>query len=592
MNSEYPNSSAENLGAPTPRPPGGPGGPPGGGSGGPKNLPVGKLLMMNGLITQEQLEYALKIQKQKGKKLGDTLIELGYVKERDLMKILSSRLKVDFVEIGKINIRQEAVDLLSKEYAQKHKIFPIDCNEKTIVIATTDPMNLFLMDDIKLITGKNTKPVLATGGDIEKSILRYYTDKTSDDATDSINQQFDMSDILGSDLDSLTRDEVENAPIVKFVNALIGTAVTTGASDIHIEPMKDKTKVRMRIDGQLVEKMEINSAAHTSLVARIKIMAGMDIAEKRVPQDGRIETQNEGKSVDLRVSSIPTVFGEKIVIRVLGGIGSVLSINQLGLSDTNEDAFKNAIRSPNGIILICGPTGSGKTTTLYSVLNEVSDNSINTITIEDPVEYKIEGICQVQVNTKAGLTFAAGLRSVLRQDPDIIMIGEIRDGETAAIAVKSAITGHLVLSTIHTNSASGAVVRLVDMGIEPFLVSSSTIAIVAQRLVKKLCPYCKHKYTPDEHEMKYLGLDEPMDLFKAVGCKECGDTGYKGRLGIHEVLTVNAKIRSMINKGATEDELEEVAIKQGMVTLHADCVEHVKRGIVSVEELMRATFSV
>lgn len=556
-----------------------------------KNMPVGKLLLMNGLITVDQLEYALKIQKQKGKKLGDVLIELGYVKERDLMKILSSRLKVDFVEISRINVRQEAVDLIKHDYAVKNKIFPIDCNDKVIVIATTDPMNLFMQDDVKLLTGKSVKPVLATFGDIEKAIMQYYSDKSSNEATETINQQFEMEDLANS-LDEQIKNEVENAPIVRFVNTLITTAIASGASDIHIEPLKEKTRVRMRIDGQLVDKMEINAAAHASLVARIKIMAGMDISEKRIPQDGRIETIHEGNTIDLRVSSIPTVFGEKIVIRVLGGIGSVLSINQLGLSEKNEEAFKKIIKSPNGIILICGPTGSGKTTTLYSVLNELNDDKINTITIEDPVEYKIEGICQVQVNIKAGLTFASGLRSVLRQDPDIIMIGEIRDSETASIAVKSAITGHVVLSTIHTNSACGAVARLVDMGIEPFLVASSTVGIVAQRLVKKLCPYCKHEYMPDGFEMRYLGLDEPMRLYKAVGCKECGNTGYKGRLGIHEVLVVTSKIRELINSRATEDEMQRVALEEGLITLHNDCVAHVKRGIVSVDELIRATFSV
>lgn len=557
-----------------------------------KNVPIGKLLLMNGLITVDQLEYALKIQKQKGKKLGDTLIELGYIKERDLMKILSSRLKVDYVEISKIQVREEAVELLKQEYVSKNKIFPIDCNEKLIVIATTDPMNFFLMDDIKLKTGKNVRPVLATIAEIENAITKYYADVKSSEATDTINQQFEMEELANMNLDDQLKSEIENAPIVKFVNTLISTAVATGTSDIHIEPMKEVTRVRMRIDGQLVQKMEIKAAAHTSLVTRIKIMSGMDIAEKRIPQDGRIETVQDGKNVDLRVSSIPTVYGEKIVIRVLGGIGSVLSISQLGISEKNEEAFRKIIKSPNGIILICGPTGSGKTTTLYSVLNEVNDSTINTITIEDPVEYKIEGICQVQVNNKAGLTFAAGLRSVLRQDPDIIMIGEIRDGETAEIAVKSAITGHVVLSTIHTNSACGAVARLVDMGIEPFLVASSTVGIVAQRLVKKLCPHCKHEYTPDEYEMNYLGITEPVKLYKPVGCRECGGTGYKGRMGIHEVLVVTAKIREMINKGASEDELEAVAKTEGLITLHDDCVQHVISGKTSLDELMRATYSV
>jgi type IV pilus assembly protein PilB len=558
-----------------------------------KNVPIGKLLLMNGLITVEQLEYALKIQKQKNKKLGDTLIDLGYVKERDLMKILSARLRVDYVEISKVNVKQEAVDLIEKEYADRYKIFPIDCNEKLIVVATTDPMNFELMDDIKLKTGKTVRPVLATMPEIEKAISTYFVDKKTSEATENINQQFEMEELVNASLDDQLKNEIDNAPIVKFVNQLIATAIATGTSDIHIEPMKDITRVRMRIDGQLVKKMEIKAAAHNSLVTRLKIMSGMDIAEKRIPQDGRIETVQDGRNIDLRVSNLPTIYGEKVVIRVLGGIGSVLSIAQLGLSEHNEADFRNIIKNPNGIILVCGPTGSGKTTTLYSVLSEVNDDTVNTITIEDPVEYKLDGITQVQVNAKAGLTFAAGLRSVLRQDPDIVMLGEIRDNETAQIAVKAAITGHLVLSTIHTNSACGAVARLVDMDIEPYMVASSAVGIIAQRLVKKLCPYCKHKYTTDQAEMEFLKLKEPMELYKAVGCKECGNTGYKGRLAIHEVLVVTGKIREMINKGATEDEMEEFAVKeQGMLTLRMDCMNHVIKGLVSVDELIRATYSV
>jgi type IV pilus assembly protein PilB len=321
-------------------------------------------------------------------------------------------------------------------------------------------------------------------------------------------------------------------------------------------------------------------------------MSGMDIAEKRIPQDGRIETKVDGRNIDLRVSNLPTVYGEKIVIRVLGGIGTVLSVDQLGMSEKNLEFFKSIIKTPNGIILVCGPTGSGKSTTLYSVLAEVNDSTINTITVEDPVEYKLDGITQVQVNAKAGLTFAAGLRSILRQDPDIIMIGEIRDNETAQIAVKAAITGHVVLSTIHTNSAVGAVARLVDMDIEPYMVADSTVGVIAQRLVKKLCPHCKQKYTTPPDEMEYLGITEPMELYKAGGCKVCGNTGYKGRMGIHEIFVLTGKIRAMINKGISADEIEQEAINNGMVTLREDCLAHVFKGETSVEELIRATYSV
>ena len=560
---------------------------------GQKNVPIGKLLLMNGLITVDQLEYALKIQKQKGKKLGDTLIELGYVKERDLMRILSSRLKVEYVEVSNYPVKKEAVDLLKQDYCQKHIVIPIDCNEKGVTVATIDPMNFFLADDIRIKSGRTVKFVLATQADIENAISTYYSEEKSTEAQESINQQFEMEEMMAAaNLDDQLKDEIDNAPIVKFVNNVIQTAVRVNASDIHIEPQKEIVRVRMRVDGQLVQKMEIKSAAHANLVARIKIMSGMDIAEKRIPQDGRIETEVDGRNVDLRVSALPTVYGEKIVIRVLGGIGTVLSINQLGMSEENMEFFKKIIKTPNGIILVCGPTGSGKSTTLYSVLAEVNDSTINTITVEDPVEYKLDGITQVQVNAKAGLTFAAGLRSILRQDPDIIMIGEIRDNETAQIAVKAAITGHVVLSTIHTNDAVGAVARLVDMGIEAYMVADSTVGVIAQRLIKKLCPHCKHKYLPDEAEMEFLELNEATELYKAVGCQECGGTGYRGRMGIHEVFVLSSKVRAMVNRGDPADQVKEVAIKEGMVTLREDCLRHVLKGTTSVDELIRATYSV
>lgn len=562
---------------------------------GQKNIPIGKLLLMNGLITVDQLEYALKIQKQKGKKLGDTLIELGYISENDLGRILASRLKVDFVEISKLEPNKEATALLKMDYCEKHTVLPIDLTEKGIVVATIDPMNFFLSDDIRVKSGKPVKFVLATQADIEANIPIWYSGEETDEASESVNQEFaefDETEMEQVDLGDQLKSEIDNAPIVKFVNNVIETAIKTGTSDIHIEPQKDVTRIRMRIDGQMVEKMEIKAAAHGNLSARIKIMSGMDIAEKRIPQDGRIEYKLDGRQVDLRVSALPTVYGEKIVIRVLGGIGTVLSIDQLGMSETNLKFFKSMIKSPNGIILVCGPTGSGKSTTLYSVLSEVNDSTINTVTVEDPVEYKLDGLNQVQVNAKAGMTFAAALRSILRQDPDVIMIGEIRDDETAQIAVKAAITGHVVLSTIHTNDAVGAVGRLVDMGIEPYMVADSTVGVIAQRLVKKLCVHCKEKYTPDEAEKEFLELTDDVELYRAVGCPECGNTGYKGRMGIHEVFLVSGKIKAMINRNEDAAVIKQAAIDEGMVTLREDCKAHVLSGKTSVDELVRATYSV
>ncbi len=346
------------------------------------------------------------------------------------------------------------------------------------------------------------------------------------------------------------KNEIESSPIVKFVNTLIFNAISSNASDIHIEPSKENTKIRMRIDGQLIEKMKINSGAHNSLVTRIKIMSKLDISEKRIPQDGRIEIQEGETTFDLRVSTIPTVYGEKIVIRVLGGMGNLLDIKKLGLNAINKEYLRKILKSPNGIVLVSGPTGSGKTTTLYSILKSVNKSTVNIITIEDPVEYRLEGISQVQVNNKTGLTFASGLRSILRQDPDVIMLGEIRDTETAEIAVKAAITGHLVLSTIHTNSAAGTIPRLIDMGIEPFLLSSAVVGVVSQRLIKKLCPKCKFEYTSTPEEMKYLEINSPTRIYKATGCPECEQTGYKGRIAIHEILPVTSKIKKLIGQNA------------------------------------------
>ncbi len=556
-----------------------------------KNVPIGEVLLQNKMITEEQLEYALKVQKSRGKRLGDMLIELGYIKEDEVAKALAERLKVDYADLSKFKIKINALDLLTKSYAEENKIIPIECNERMVVIATSDPMNFYLMDDIKVRTGRNVKFVLSTKTDIERAIAQYY-DETSSEVRANVNQQFELEKLSILNLDEQLKNEIENSPIVKFVNTLIFNAVSSNASDIHIEPNKINTKIRMRIDGQLIEKMEINVAAHNSLVTRIKIMAKMDISEKRVPQDGRIEIQEKGKTIDLRVSSIPTVFGEKIVIRVLGGMGNLLGISNLGLTSKNSEIFNKIIKSPNGIILVCGPTGSGKTTTLYSVLKEVNKSTVNIVTIEDPVEYRLDGISQVQVNNKTGLTFASGLRSILRQDPDIIMLGEIRDTETAEIAVKSAITGHLVLSTIHTNSAAGTIPRLIDMNIEPFLLSSAIVGIIAQRLVKRLCPKYKFEYTSTKEEMEYLGINEPIKLYKATGCKECDQTGYKGRLAIHEVLPVTTDIKRLIGRNANEYEIEEIAVKQGMTTLKQDGTEYVIKGIISIEELMKATYSI
>lgn len=558
-----------------------------------KNVPIGEILLQNNMITEEQLQYALKIQKSKGKRIGDMLVELGYISEQELAIALSERLNIPYADLTKFKIKVNALELLSKSYSEKNKIIPIECNDKMVVIATSEPMNFYLMEEIGIRTGLSVKFVLATKTAIENAISQNYNEISSE-VRENINQQLELNKLKILALDEQLKNEIESSPIVKFVNTLIFNAITSNASDIHIEPGKENVTIRIRIDGQLIEKVKINSAIHNNLVTRIKIMAKLDIAEKRISQDGRIEIKeikNSDNIIDLRVSTIPTVYGEKIVIRILGGMGNLLDIKKLGLNAVNKEILTKMLKVPNGIILVSGPTGSGKTTTLYSILQYINKSTVNIVTIEDPVEYRLDGISQVQVNNKTGLTFANGLRAILRQDPDIIMLGEIRDSETAEIAIKASITGHFVLSTIHTNSAAGAIPRLIDMGIEPFLISSSVVGIISQRLIKKLCPKCKFQYTSTPEEMQYLDIDTPAKIYKAIGCPECNQTGYKGRIAIHEILPITSSIKKLIGKNMSELEIEEVAIKEGMITLKQDGRGYVINGICSVEDLMKATYS-
>lgn len=555
------------------------------------NIPLGELLLQDNLITQDQLDYALKVQKSRGKRLGDMLIELGYVREEDITKSLSKRLNVGYVDLSVFKIQTTALDLLPKKYVEENNIIPIENNDKMVVIATNDPMNFYLMDDIMLRTGYSVKFVLAVKTGIERAIDQYYGSDSSEIRSD-INNYFKFEKLSMLNLEEELRTDIESAPIVKFVNSLIFNAISLNASDIHIEPAKKNTKIRIRVDGQLIEQMEINSAGHNNIVTRVKIMAKMDISEKRIPQDGRIEIQEKDTIIDMRVSSVPTVLGEKIVIRILGGMGGLVQNRTLGLSPKNAERFNKIIKSPSGLVLVCGPTGSGKTTTLYSMLKSVNKSTVNIITIEDPVEYMIDGISQIQVNTKIGLTFSEGLRSILRQDPDIVMLGEIRDSETAQIAVKSSITGHFVLSTIHTNSASGTIPRIIDMGIEPYLLASSIVGIISQRLLKVLCPKCKFEYFSTKEEMEYLGIKYPVRIYKATGCEECSQTGYKGRIAVYEILPITKAIKEMVCKNFSESEIEKLAIQEGMITLKEDGTEYVLNGITSIDELIRITYTI
>jgi type IV pilus assembly protein PilB len=551
---------------------------------------LGKLLIESGIISDEQLTLALDQQRTSKKRLGEVLIELDIVTERQILEVLEYQLKIPFVDLNKYEIDEECPLLINEAMARRHQILPVRRENNDLIVAMTDPLNLQALDDVRIFTGMTVKPIMAMQQDVLSSIDRFYSREGAEKAVEDFKKDLDFTQISDSDNEALS--DVSNAPVVRLVNSVIQHAIRSRASDIHIEPFDKHLRIRFRVDGELQEIMQSAKAAHAAIVTRIKIMGKMDIAEKRVPQDGRVEMSLDGKDVDLRISILPTVYGEKIVIRLLGRSDLVMSKEQLGFSESNIVLFDSIIKSTNGIILVTGPTGSGKTTTLYAVLRELNKINKNIITVEDPVEYRLEGINQVQVNTKAGLTFANGLRSILRQDPDIIMIGEIRDGETAQIAVRAAITGHLVLSTMHTNDAASTVSRLVDMGVEPYLVSSSVVGVTAQRLLRRICPECKTSYQSDRAEMDVLRVREPITLYKGTGCSNCNHTGYRGRIAIHEIMQVTGQIRDLIDKRASMDHIRNVANKQGTTTLRDNSVELVRKGITTVDELLKVTYSI
>ncbi len=556
----------------------------------PKRL--GDLLVENKLITRNQLEYVLEIQKSTDKKIGEILIEEGMISEDQIIEVLELQFGVPHVDLKKYFIDPEIPRLINERLARRYTLIPIRKDKEKLIVAMADPLNIFAVDDIKIVTGFEIVPVIATSQEILDAIDQYYETESVERALAEFKQNFQVENMNGIDEEAL--DEINRAPVVKLVNSIIRQAVKMKASDIHIEPFEKIIKVRFRIDGDLQEIMTPAKATHSAIITRIKIISKMDIAEKRLPQDGRVKIDIEDKEIDLRMSVLPTVHGEKIVMRILDRSSFLLTKQELGFTKQNLEIFDKVIQSPNGIILVTGPTGSGKTTTLYAILSELNQVSKNIITVEDPVEYQMKDINQVQVNVKAGLTFASGLRSILRQDPDIIMIGEIRDNETAQIAVRAAITGHLVLSTLHTNDTASSITRLVNMGVEPYLVSSSVVGITAQRLVKRICDNCKSGYIADELEKKALGAKDTAEVmvYRGKGCNLCNNTGYKGRVAIHEILPITREIRILIDKGASIDDIRAEAKKQNFVSLRESCTQLVKEGVTTIEELLRITYSV
>ncbi|HBN11112.1 MAG TPA: type II secretion system protein GspE [Ruminococcus sp.] len=555
-----------------------------------RNIRIGDYLVEQGLINNQQLEEVLEKQKesQGQKRFGEVIVELGFLSEIRFAQALAGKLKVPYVDLGAIEINNDAVLKIPEAMAKKHTVIAIDIVGKKLTIATDDPINFNILEDIKVITGMDSTPVLATKSSINKAIGRYYSMQNVDDVLD------DVTSLMGSSAeDEEAKERVESAPIVKLANTIVENSFRAEATDIHIEPFKTYTRIRIRVNGDLVELMNVSNVVHNSLVTRLKLISGMNIAEKRVPQDGRFSHVVDGTTLDVRVSSIPTVNGEKIVIRILStGQIALRKITDLGMSDYNYNMFESMIKCPHGVILVTGPTGSGKSTTLYATLGEIAKPNVNVVTVEDPVEKNIEGINQVQVNTKAGMTFAAALRSILRQDPDIVMIGEMRDTETAEIGIRAAITGHLVLSTLHTNDAASTIMRLVDMGIAPYMVSTSLIGVIAQRLVKVLCPACKQPRMAEPDELALMKINMPVQIYDAVGCRECNNTGYKGRTAIHEIIHCTAGISTLIAKGAGKEEIENAAKQHGTRLLRDNVSELVQKGVTTIDELVRVTYTV
>ncbi len=556
-----------------------------------RNKRLGEILIEMGLISSKELEKAFQIQKRAGKRLGEILVEQGVLSEKDLLKALSLKLSIPTAKIDSYAIDPAVVEIISREIAEKHKIIPLFKVNDTLTVAMADPLDVYVVDYLRHKTGLNIQTVLASESDIQKAIEKYYRVQNS---LDKVIQDIQLDD---TSLEEPSREMFEDtteegSSIVKVVNLILTQAIRDGGSDIHIEPDEKIMRVRYRIDGILHEAFKLPLKFHPIVISRIKIMSNLDVSEKRLPQDGRFQYKAGEKIVDLRVSILPTVKGEKVVMRILDKTGFILDLSRMGFSPGVAKTWDHLIHRPQGLILITGPTGSGKTSTLYASLNEINTPDKNIITVENPVEYNFPLISQVQINPKAGLTFASGLRSILRQDPDVIMVGEIRDPESAEIALRAALTGHLVLSTLHTNDAPSAVTRLVDMGLEPFLVASSLLGVLAQRLARRLCNACKSEVRVSPEKIRSLGLGEDYlnkKFYKAEGCRECHRSGYKGRLGIHELLLVDDELQRLILKNGTDSQIREMAIKNGMRSLRMDGLRKAGQGLTSIEEVLRVT---
>jgi len=563
-----------------------------------KFLKLGELLIKEGLLNASQLEQAISIQRKEGGRLGEILVKLGFIKEEQMVAVLGKQLSIPYFSLG-AGMLKPAVDqglehLLPQEFAVKNIVLPLSRTLRSLTVAMADPLDIILLDNLRRITGCEINPIIATKSDIAKAVEAFYGKAGMfKEAVDASYQATSLEEAPPADSEAIEQElsldklisRAEEAPVVKLVDLIIRQAIDERASDIHIEPFKDKISLRYRIDGKLYEIPPPAKHMHLPIVSRVKILSKLDIAEKRLPQDGAMLVRIGERPIDIRVSIIPTIYGEKAVLRILDRSNVVLDLNQMGFEARQLEDIRKAVNSPYGLVFLTGPTGSGKTTTLYAILSEIKSPTKNIITVEDPVEYKLDGVNQVQIKPDIGLTFAAALRSFLRQDPDIMLVGEVRDLETAQICIRSALTGHLVLSTLHTNDAPSAINRLMDIGIESYMIAPSLLLVVAQRLVRKLCPDCKEAYEPTQAELATVKLKSEL-IYKAKGCSKCNYTGYKGRTCIAEVMIVNEKIQQLINEKATFQKIKEVAKSSGMQTLYESAIKKADEGITSLEEAL------
>ena len=570
---------------------------PGGGKG---YLRLGDLLISAGLITQEQLEEGLALQKGSGKRLGTVLQENGFITESELIEALQMQLGIEFIDLSKVNIPTELVQVVPKNIAKQYQVVPVRMARDELYIAMADPLNFYAIEEVRKAARRKVIPMVAMSAAVERAIQVLYGNEGAAKAIEEMKREAALSGDSATAVDAaftsnqVGEESANQAPAIRLVNAIIERAVTERASDIHMEPRETEFSVRMRIDGLLRDILTVPRELQAAVISRVKVMSSLDITERRVPQDGRFNVKVRDKDIDLRISTLPTVYGEKIVARLLDKSGMRLSRDKIGLSEDDMVKYEKLIRIKNGVILVVGPTGSGKSTTMYTMIGDMNKRDVNLVTLEDPVEYNIDGVNQVQINEKVGMTFASGLRAILRQDPDVIAVGEIRDGETAEIAMRSAITGHVVLSTIHTSDALGTVERLVDMGVEPYLVASALKGVFSQRLVRRICPNCRQAYEPSEEEQQELGLEPKFGrtFYRGKGCPECFDTGYRGRTAVFEIFPLTIKVRRMIAGHASREQLEEELKdpSSGFVSLKDNALKLVEEGITTGDEVLRVIY--